>query len=130
MGHKTAEKFDINESNALIFEDDEGRFTLSPRGCLAAALSDVGIGDTDDAIELSKTPKFDMAFRVLVKRFKEHGWIEGNGEPQGTKNEQMEAFSAVVGVYFKGATENEIEAAFDEFVILLERHGNTKKDEN
>jgi hypothetical protein len=121
--------FDINESKALIFEDEEGRFSLSPRGCFASALVDAGIGDAGNAIELSDDPKFDATFNVLVKRFKEHGWIESGGkEPSGTDEKQKDVFVKTVGVYFKNADKDELEAAFDEFMILLEKHGNTKDE--
>lgn len=120
--------FDINDSKALIFEDDEGRFTLSPRGCFASALSDTGIGGYENATELSHDPKFDSAFKVLVKRFKKNGWIESDGrEPSGNGDDQKTVFTKTVGIYFKNASEDELEAAFDEFAILLEEHGNTKE---
>ena len=96
------EIFDINEGKALIFEDDEGRLTLSPRGCFASALLDTGIGGHENAVELSNDPKFDCAFKVLV-------------------------FTKTVSVYFKNANEDELEAAFDEFAILMEEHNNTKE---
>lgn len=122
------EIFDINESQALIFEDDNGCFTLSPRGCLASALNDAGIGGYDNVLELSYDSKFISAFKVLVNRFKKNGWIENNGkEPCGTREDQEKAFSKTIGVYFKDATEDEISAAFDHFFILLEEHGNTKQ---
>ena len=120
--------FDINDSKALIFEDEDGRFTLSPRGCFASALSDTGIGGYENATELSDDPKFDIAFNVLVKRFRENGWIENDGREQsGNGGDQKTVFIKTVGVYFKNASEDELEAAFDEFVILLEKHGNTKE---
>ena len=120
--------FDINDSKALIFEDEDGRFTLSPRGCFASALSDTGIGGYENATELSDDPKFGIAFNVLVKRFRENGWIENDGrEPSGNGGDQKTVFIKTVGVYFKNASEDELEAAFDEFVILLEKHGNTKE---
>lgn len=117
---------DINEGTALIFEDDNGCFTLTPRGCLASALIDVGITDSEDMTELSDNRKFGAAFNVLVKRFKEHGWIEGSGkEPSGTSEDQKNVFMKTIGVYFKNADKDELEAAFDEFMILLEKHENT-----
>ena len=113
--------FDINDSKALIFEDDEGRFTLYPRGCFASALSDTGIGGYENATELSHDPKFDSAF-------KKNGWIESDGrEPSGNGDDQKTVFTKTVGIYFKNASEDELEAAFDEFAILLEEHGNTKE---
>ena len=122
------EIFDINEGKALIFEDDEGRLTLSPRGCFAWALTDTGIGGYESAVELSDDPKFDSAFKVLVKRFRENGWIENDGkEPSVNGVDQKTVFTKTVSVYFKNASEDELEAAFDEFAILLEEHGNTKE---
>lgn len=121
------EIFDINEGKALIFEDDEGRLTLSPRGCFAWALTDTGIGGYENAVELSNDPKFDCAFKVLVKRFRENGWIETDGkEPSVNGVDQKTVFTKTVSVYFKNASEDELEAAFDEFTILLEEHGNVK----
>lgn len=117
---------DINEGRALIFEDDNGCFTLTPRGCLASALIDVGIADSEDMTELNDNRKFGAAFNVLVKRFKEYGWIEGGGEePSGTSEDQKSVFMKTIGVYFKNADEDELEAAFDEFMDLLEKHENT-----
>ena len=122
------EIFDINEGKALIFEYDEGRLTLSPRGCFAWALTDTGIGGYESAVELSDDPKFDSAFKVLVKRFRENGWIENDGkEPSVNGVDQKTVFTKTVSVYFKNASEDELEAAFDEFTILLEEHGNTKE---
>ena len=122
------EIFDINEGKALIFEYDEGRLTLSPRGCFAWALTDTGIGGYESAVELSNDPKFDSAFKVLVKRFRENGWIENDGkEPFVNGVDQKTVFAKTVSVYFKNASEDELEAAFDEFAILLEEHGNTKE---
>lgn len=122
------EIFDINEGKALIFEDDEGRLTLSPRGCFAWALTDTGIGGYESAVELSNDPKLDCAFKVLVKRFRENGWIENDGkEPSVNGVDQKTVFTKTVSVYFKNASEDELEAAFDEFAILLEEHGNTKE---
>ena len=117
---------DINEGTALIFEDDNGCFTLTPRGCLASTLIDVGIADSEDITELGDNRKFGAAFSVLVKRFKERGWIEGSGkEPSGTSEDQKNVFMKTIGVYFKNADKDELEAAFDEFMILLEKHENT-----
>lgn len=122
------EIFDINEGNALIFEDNKGRFTLSPRGCFASALLDTGIGSYENAVELSNDPKFDCAFKVLVKRFRKNGWIENDGkEPSVNGDDQKTVFTKTVSVYFKNASEDELEAAFDEFAILMEEHGNAKK---
>ena len=122
------EIFGINEGKALIFEHDEGRLTLSPRGCFAWALTDTGIGGYESAVELSNDPKFDCAFKVLVKRFRENGWIENDGkEPSVNGVDQKTVFTKTVSVYFKNASEDELEAAFDEFTILLEEHGNTKE---
>lgn len=122
------EIFDINEGKSLIFEYDEGRLTLSPRGCFAWALTDTGIGGYESAVELSDDPKFDSAFKVLVKRFRENGWIENDGkEPSVNGVDQKTVFTKTVSVYFKNASEDELEAAFDEFAILLEEHNNTKE---
>ena len=122
------EIFDINEGKALIFEYDEGRLTLSPRGCFAWALTDTGIGGYESAVELSDDPKFDSAFKVLVKRFRENGWIENDGKESSVNGvDQKTVFTKTVSVYFKNASEDELEAAFDEFAILLEEHGNTKE---
>ena len=122
------EIFDINEGKALIFEHVEGRLTLSPRGCFAWALTDTGIGGYESAVELSNDPKFDSAFKVLVKRFRENGWIENDSkEPSVNGVDQKTVFTKTVSVYFKNASEDELEAAFDEFAILLEEHGNTKE---
>lgn len=122
------EIFDINEGKALIFEDDEGRLTLSPRGCFAWALTNTGIGGYESAVELSNDPKFDGAFKVLVKRFRENGWIENDDkEPSVNGDDQKTVFTKTVSVYFKNASEDELEAAFDEFAILLEEHNNTKE---
>lgn len=122
------EIFDINEGKALIFEYDEGGLTLSPRGCFAWALTDTGIGGYESAVELSNDPKFDGAFKVLVKRFRENGWIENDGkEPSVNGVDQKTVFTKTVSVYFKNASEDELEAAFDEFAILLEEHNNTKE---
>ena len=122
------EIFDINEGKALIFENNEGRLTLAPRGCFAWALTDTGIGGYESAVELSNDPKFDCAFKVLVKRFRENGWIENDGkEPSANEDDQKTVFTKTVSVYFKNASEDELEAAFDEFAILLEEHNNTKE---
>ena len=122
------EIFDINEGKALIFEDDEGRLTLSPRCCFAWALIDTGIVRCESAVELGNDSKFDCAFKVLVKRFKENGWIENDAkEPSVNGVDQKTVFTKTVSVYFKNASEDELEAAFDEFTILLEEHGNTKE---
>lgn len=122
------EIFDINKSNALIFENDNGEFTLSPRGCFALALADTGIGGCESAVELNDQAKFGAAFSVLVKRFEDKGWIDYEGkEPTGTREDQKAVFIKTVRVYFKEAGDDELEAAFDEFMILLEKHGYVKQ---
>lgn len=124
------EKFDINQGKALIFEDDKGRFTLSPRGCFASAIWDTSIStDANGVFGLSETSKFDSAFTILVKRFKEHGWIEDddNLPVKGTKEEQEQIFCDTVKGFYPNATNEQVTAAYDLFKDLIVRHGNTKE---
>jgi hypothetical protein len=126
---KNNDMIDINESKALIFEEEDGTFSLSPRGCFACALTDTDIVDEKDASELNEDRKFDIAFKVLVKRFIEAGWITYGEEPAGggTAEDQRETFNNVILGFYKDVTDAQVNAAFDEFCILLERHGNVKK---
>ena len=122
------EAFDINSGKAIAFEDSEGRFTLSPRGCFMFALIDTGIIEDDDPLKINEDSKFDMAFNVLVKKYKERGFIETDEEiPIGSKEDEICIFKKVIGTYYKDATDSEIEIALDEFTILLQKHGNTVK---
>ena len=126
MGKKKKTQ-DINEGKALIFIDDKERFTLSPRGCFAYALIDTSIAGGDDILELNEDQKFDMSFNILVERFKKKGWIqqEGKEEGGGTSEDQREGFHNVILGFYKDATRQQLDAAFDEFFYLLKKHGNT-----
>ena len=122
--------YDINEGKALIFENEDGGFSLSPRGCFAAALIDTDIVDEKDVSELNETTKFDNSFRVLIRRFRKAGWLTYNGEEEGggTAEDQRKAFKYVIFGFYGDTTDPQADAAFDEFCILLENHGNAKKD--
>lgn len=126
MGKKKKTQ-DINEGKALIFVDDKGGFTLSPRGCFASALIDTSIAGGDDILELNEDQKFEMAFSILVERFKKNGWIRQEGKPEGggTSEEQREKFGDTILGFYKNATRQQLDAAFDEFFYLLKKHGNT-----
>ena len=121
------ESFNINEGKALIFEDDEGRFTLSPRGCFASAICDTSIYDGEgDVFGLSETSKFDSAFKILVKRYEERGWVESdkNLPPEGTSDDQKRIFRDTVKGFYPSATDEQADAAFDLFMELMTKHGN------
>jgi len=121
---------DINDSKALIFEDEEGRFTLSPRGCFASSLIDTSISESDIS-EIFSDQKFDSAFMTLVGRFRRAGFLKYDDEPNNkekTREDQMNLFASTVLGFYPKATKEQIEAAFDLFFILLEKHGNTVKN--
>ena len=122
------EIFDINESRALIFEDKEGRFTLSPRGCFQSALCGTKITENDDPFKINESDDFDGAFKVLVKRFKERKWLDYDEEikDKGDEKEQEKVFVDTVLGFFPSATKQQATAAFDLFFILLEKHGHTR----
>lgn len=119
--------FDINKSKALILENDEGRFSLSPRGCFASALVDTKIVD-ENVAELSETNDFDGAFRVLVSRFEKYGLIDnGEGNKRDSNHNPSKLFKKTVRGFYPNATKDQVNAAFDLFVILMTEHGNTDK---
>ena len=127
------EKQDINSGKAIIFEDDEGRFTLTPRGCFATALCHTRIVDTDE-FDLNQLAAFNSLFTVLVERFKRRGWIKYDDEKESdvteTRKDQEEVFVKTVRGFYPNATEEQASAAFDLFFNLLEKHGNTTETKN
>ena len=122
MGEKV---FDINKTYALIFENDDKTYTLSPFGCFIASLTDTGILD-DDVFKNSENQKARTAFKVLVKVFEDNGFIHyEDGKPVcGTKQDQIDLFKKTVGTYFRDATDDMIETAFEQFMLELKEHGN------
>ncbi len=63
------EIFDINESQALIFEDDNGCFTLSPRGCLASALNDAVAANNEPPKPRSLSSLESVAMPKILRDF-------------------------------------------------------------
>lgn len=125
------ENFDINSGRALIFEDDNGCFTLSPRGCFLSALSATNIISQDDPVENNDSVSFDGAFSVLVSRYKEKNWLkyDDKEKPSGRKKDQKKVFVDTIYGFFPNATKDQAVSAFDLFFIELEKHGWTTKQE-
>ncbi len=120
--------FDINKGKALIYEDDKGEFSLSPRGCFAWSLADTKISNLHPT-ELSETSDFDTAFKILVSRFEKYGFIDSGNTEVDNEHEPREIFIETVKGFYPNATDWQVNAAFDAFAIFMEQHGNTNKNE-
>lgn len=125
------EVFDINYTRALIFEDEEGRLTLSPRACLISALQDAGIIDTSiDIVTVNDDYAFNGAYLALINVFEEEGYIESVKKPGFFKRlfrkKCPTLFCEVIKMFYPQASYFETVGAWHAFYRYMKLHGNIK----
>lgn len=102
----------------------EERYCLTPKACLMESLSDTSISDIDLSFNEWESGKFHSTYIVLERRMYEAGYItDEKGETKDHKDSDTpEAiFKRTIKGFYTDATEEQIAAAWDLFVFLMER---------
>ncbi len=110
-------------------KEDEG-WRLTPKSCLAIAISETSISDFDMFVEDERNRKFESTYTILERRIDNAGYItDKDGKTKYDENSESpkSIFSRTIKGFYPDTTEEQISAAWDLFVYHMERQGNITK---
>ena len=112
--------------------EEEEILRLTPKSCLAIAISETSISDFDMFVEDERNRKFESAYTILERRIDDAGYItDKDGKTKYDENSEppKSIFSRTIKGFYPDATEEQISAAWDLFIYHMERQGNISKKE-
>lgn len=123
MGYKYKRKEKKTDSS------DE-RWGLTPKTCLAIALTDTKISPTDVFLEDINEHTFRSAYIILEKRMNNAGYItdkEGKTKDEKGTDTPETIFTRTIKGFYPDASEEQILAAWELFVYHMIQQGNVEK---
>ena len=109
---------------------EEEIWRLTPKSCLAIAVSETSISDFDMFIDDERNRKFESTYTILERRIDDAGYItDKDGKTRCDENSEppKSIFSRTIKGFYPDATKEQISAAWDLFVYQMERQGNVAK---
>lgn len=132
---KKIEKAIINilKGGAKIVENegDENGLVLTPKACLAIALTETTISNLDLVLDDFEDKTFSDAYKLLEKRFKDNGYIVYDYDPAKKIKplyEPDEIFMQVINAYYPNAGADKIRQAWNVFGYNMSVQGNAVKN--
>ena len=132
---KKIEKAIINilKGGTKIVENkgDEDGFVLTPKACLAIALTETTISNLDLVLDDFEDKTFSEAYKLLEKRFKDNGYIVYDydlAKKIMPLYEPNEIFAQVVNTYYPNAGIDKIKQAWNVFAYNMSVQGNAIKN--
>lgn len=110
--------------------EENEKWQLTPKSCLAIAINETSISDFDMFVEDERRQKFESTYTILERRIDDAGYItDKDGKTKYDKNTEspMSIFSRTIKGFYPVATEEQISAAWDLFIYHMERQGITTK---
>lgn len=112
-------------------DSGDERWSLTPKSCLAIALTDTKISPTDVFLEDINEHTFRSAYIILEKRMNNAGYItdkEGKTKDEKGPDTPETIFTRTIKGFYPDASEEQIRAAWELFVYHMIRQGNAKKN--
>lgn len=139
MGKKVNDKeiqkaiINILKGGTKIVENkgDEDGLILTPKACLAIALTETTISNLDLVLDDFEDETFSEAYKLLEKRFEDNGYIVYDYDPVKKIKplyEPDEIFMQVINAYYPEAGAEKIKQAWNVFGYNMSVQGNTTKN--
>ena len=129
---KEIEKAIINvlKGGTRIVENngDKDGLVLTPKSCLAIALTETTISNLDLVLDDFEDKTFSDAYKLLEKRFEDNGYIVYDSNPAKKivpLYEPDEIFAQVINAYYPEAGIDKIKQAWNVFAYNMSVQGNT-----
>ena len=107
---------------------DEGGLVLTPKSCLAIALTETTISNLDLVLDDFEDKTFSDAYKLLEKRFEDNGYIvydSNRAKKIVPLYEPDEIFAQVINAYYPEAGIDKIKQAWNVFAYNMSVQGNT-----
>lgn len=111
-------------------DSGDERWSLTPKSCLAIALTDTRISPTDVFLEDINEHTFRSAYLILERKMKNAGYItdkEGKTKDEKGPDAPETIFTRTIKGFYPDASEEQIRAAWELFVYHMDRQGNVAK---
>ena len=111
-------------------DSGDERWSLTPKSCLAIALTDTKISPMDVFLEDFDEHTFRSAYIILERRMNNAGYItdkEGKTKDKRGSDTPAAIFIRTIKGFYPNASAEQIHAAWELFVYHMDRQGNVEK---